>query len=258
MALFLLLLLHSAYSRYCEGKDKSYNIGDKINLCFYLETVEYDKNNSLSVQDFNNILSVELKVDVFSGVRLNSSYKDIIESECTQRFRFLNDTTDDNNSTDSTNSTDNNGTDSSDSSNSNPDSSDSSDNSDTSNCLLYKGIAVAYSKTKYSVFSPFIKDNYVGGAYSVVVTLKGGKVKKIEWDNFCDICDDKCIKFDDEEICATKMCKAGSLGDCDPRIYVTWIGTDGNDENLVSASYRISQFRKYSIFKMYSQARDKF
>ena len=254
MVPLLFYLLHSAYSRYCEGKDKSYNIGDKISLCFYLEDSDYNSTNDISVTDLQNILAVELKVDVFSGVRLKNAYKDILELKCSQNSRFLESNTTESNSTGSENSTD-----SSDSSSSS-DSSTPEDNNSTNyeNCSIYSGIAVAYSKKKYSVFSPYIKKNYVGGAYSLVVTLKSGKVSKLEWDNHCDICNDKCIKWDKEEICAEKLCKAGSEGDCDPRVYVTWIGTDGNDENLLSASYRISQFRKYSVFSLYSESRNKF
>ena len=254
MVPLLFYLLHSAYSRNCEGKDKSYNIGDKIYLCFYLEDANYTGTNDISVQDFQNILAVEVKVDVFSGVRLKNAYKDLMRSKCLEDSRLLQSNTTENNSTGSGNSTES--SESSESSESqNPDDSNSTD---YDNCSVYSGIAVAFNKKKFSVFSPYIKKKYVGGAYSLVVTLKKGKVSKLEWDNDCGLCDEKCIEWEKEEICAEKLCKGGSESDCDPRVYVTWIGTDGNDENLVSASYRISQFRKYSVFSMYSEARNKF
>jgi hypothetical protein len=242
---FIYLLLHIVQSRYCEGKDKAYNIGDKAVICVYLNPTNYTDTNDLEVQDMQNVLAFEVKVDEFSGLKLKNSFKDIMSSDCIQSSRLLA-------ANDSSNTTTN------DSSSTPANESSSSSNNTYENCTSNQGISVAYSKSIYSKFAPYTKGEYVAKVYSVVITLKSGKVKKVEWDNFCDICDKKCIKWKSEEVCAESFCKSGKESDCDPRIYITWIGTDGNDENLLSASYRISQFRKYSVYSMYSQTKSKF
>ena len=249
----LFLLLNIVQSRYCEGKDKSYKIGDKVVVCVYLNPSNYTDTNDLEVSDLDNVLAFEIKVDEFSGLKLKNSFKELMSSDCSQSSRFLA-------SNDSSNSSSNDSSASSsnDSSNSTANESSSGTNDNYENCTSNQGISVAYSKKKYSKFAPYTKEKYVAKVFSVVITLKSGKVDKIEWDNFCDICDKKCIKWKDEEVCAESFCKSGKESDCDPRIYITWIGTDSNDENLLSAGYRISQFRKYSVYSMYSQTKSKF
>jgi hypothetical protein len=233
---FLLLFIQAVASRYCEGKDKSYKIGDKAVLCVYINPANYSETNDIEVQDMEEVLAVEVEVDQFSGLKLKNSFKTVM-SDCNESRRFLQGGNGTNNSND--NST-------------------NEDSNKYENCTSYQGISVAYSKKIYSKFAPYTKEQYVGIVFSIVVSLESGKVKKIQWDNFCDICSDKCVKWKKEEVCAEKFCKGGKEKDCDPRIYVTWIGTDANDENLLSASYRISQFRKYSIYSMYSQTKSKF
>jgi len=48
------------------------------------------------------------------------------------------------------------------------------------------------------------------------------------------------------------------LSDCDPKVYVSWIGKDKDGNYLMSASYRISQFRKYSLYASYNSAKKSF
>ena len=249
---FIYLLLHIVQSRYCEGKDKSYNIGDKAVICVYVNQSNYTDTNDLEVQDMDNVLAFEVKVDEFSGLKLKNSFKDIMASDCSQASRYLASNDSSNSSVNDSSSTPSN------ESSINSNESSISSNDTYENCSSNQGISVAYSKKIYSKFAPYTKDKYVAKVFSVVITLKSGKVKKVEWDNFCDICNKKCIKWKSEEVCAESFCSAGKESDCDPRVYITWIGTDGNDENLLSASYRISQFRKYSVYSMYSQTKSKF
>jgi hypothetical protein len=106
---------------------------------------------------------------------------------------------------------------------------------------------------------PYIDPNkeLVGVVYSAVVILDHGEIDKIEWDNDCGPCSD-CLELNDEEVCGEDLCDPGSYEDCDPKIYVSWMGTDSNGLALVSAGYRISQFRKFSLFEVYKEAKSNF
>jgi hypothetical protein len=43
--------------------------------------------------------------------------------------------------------------------------------------------------------------------------------------------------------------------ECDPKIYVSFIGTDSNDNYMESAGKRISRFRQFSVGQMYGSAK---
>jgi hypothetical protein len=86
----------------------------------------------------------------------------------------------------------------------------------------------------------YIDDELVGIVYNAVVKLDGGDVDEIKWDNYCDMCDEDCLELDDEEVCAESLCDVDKEEDCDPRIYITFMGTDSDDKKLVSASLRLS------------------
>jgi hypothetical protein len=104
----------------------------------------------------------------------------------------------------------------------------------------------------------YLKDKIVAVVFSVVITMNSGKITLIEWDNDCGLCDSYCLTWNSKAICAESECSQGSEGDCDPRVYISWIGTDKNGNNLLSSGYRMSQFRKYSINKLYSEAKTSF
>ena len=106
--------------------------------------------------------------------------------------------------------------------------------------------------------------NKVVPIYSAVVRLEDGKVTSVEWDNDCFDCTDLCMTTQitdkiTEKNCRTKAeeCTGGlSSYNCDPKIYVTFIGTDSNGNHMVSAGLRISRFRQYSISQMYTSAKN--
>lgn len=108
-----------------------------------------------------------------------------------------------------------------------------------------------------SVQIPYIQGELVAPLLNVVVVLDDGDVTEVLWDTSCDLCDEKCIKGEDEEVCAIKLCSAGS-SDCDARVYVTWLGTDSEGGHLLSSGFRMSKFRKYSLYDSYESARSEF
>lgn len=180
---------------------------------------QVDFTNATSLITPGPYLAFKSKLDEYSAVRLSNSYLSIVTSECPGV---------DVNSTAYT------------------------------NCSMSYAITVASDNLVQSTSVPYLKDYLVATVFSIVVTLDNGKVTKIEWDNYCDMCNDQCMSWGIEEVCADKECAVETEGDCDPRVYISWIGTDKDGNNLLSASYRMSQFRKYSVYQMYSDAKGKF
>mmetsp|Transcript_1370 Transcript_1370/g.1356 ORF Transcript_1370/g.1356 Transcript_1370/m.1356 type:complete len:143 (+) Transcript_1370:200-628(+) len=105
--------------------------------------------------------------------------------------------------------------------------------------------------------------DFVAPVYSVVVEMKDGKVKDVVWDNDCDLCDYGCLT-DTGDVCTVDLCSLNTnstdplKSDCDPKIYVSWMGKDDSGNYLMSAGYRISQFRKYSLYDTYKSAKKSF
>lgn len=104
--------------------------------------------------------------------------------------------------------------------------------------------------------------DFVAPVYSVVIRMNDGKVDEVVWDNGCDLCNDEC-KTDTKDVCTIDLCDLNNNStdvgsDCDPKIYVSWIGKDKDGNYLVSAGYRISQFRKYSLYDSYNSAKKSF
>jgi len=104
--------------------------------------------------------------------------------------------------------------------------------------------------------------DFYGNLYNLVIRLTDGIVTELVWDNTCGICSDlSCYTEAMDDGQATNLCNVKSscggssyVASCDPKIYVTWIGTDSAGTALTSAGLRMSQFTKYSITDLYSQA----
>jgi hypothetical protein len=215
---FLFLPLFSS-ALICPGSSLSYKTNDNIVLCVFLSPVNYTSNFTDSF-DTSNVLAFSSQVDVYSAVKLSGAYKALHSSHCSN--------------------------------------SSSASNATYTNCSMNLGIQVAYSGLVNSSWAPYVQNTSVAKVFSIVVTLESGIVTLIEWDNFCDICDQYCVKWNTEQVCAEDECLMGEEDQCDPRIYVSYIGTDKDGNHLLSSSYRISQFRQYSILQLYSQAKSSF
>lgn len=219
-----LALLSLASASVCPSEDKDYKTGDKIVLCVYVDEMNFTDTNATASTSHGHFIAFTSRVDVYSAVKLNYSYSGIYNDNCGNASI----------------------------------SNDTNDVSVFINCSMSYGIFLAFGDSITTPYAPYLKDILVAKVFSAVVTLESGKVKKIQWDNYCDICSEECIDFNGEEVCAEKECSYDKIEDCDPRVYVSWIGTDSDGNNLLSSTYRISQFRKYSIFSMYKQARSNF
>lgn len=106
---------------------------------------------------------------------------------------------------------------------------------------------------------PYIRNNEVAPIMNVVFRLDEGEVTEVIWDTYCDLCDEKCLEFEDEEVCSfNKPSSTTDYKDYNLKVFMSWIGTDSDGFHLTSAGYRMSQFRKYSLYKNYEEARKSF
>jgi hypothetical protein len=53
-------------------------------------------------------------------------------------------------------------------------------------------------------------------------------------------------------LCPSAMCSSNSNGECDIKIFISWLGTDKNNNNLVSSGERFMNFQNYNLAGLYS------
>ena len=82
--------------------------------------------------------------------------------------------------------------------------------------------------------------------FSLVITIEDGKIKSTAWDNGCWDCTalcylDKINANNTQSNCRVSPCNltGNSLSTtaCDPKVYVSWIGTDANGNHMSSAGF---------------------
>ena len=106
---------------------------------------------------------------------------------------------------------------------------------------------------------PYIRNGQVAPIMNVVFRVDEGEVTEVIWDTHCDLCDEKCLEFEGEEVCSFKKPSSTiDYKDYKLKVFMSWIGTDSDGFHLTSAGYRMSQFRKYSLYKNYEEARKSF
>eukprot|EP00331_Platyophrya_macrostoma_P031008 CAMPEP_0176436656 /NCGR_PEP_ID=MMETSP0127-20121128/18110_1 /TAXON_ID=938130 /ORGANISM="Platyophrya macrostoma, Strain WH" /LENGTH=296 /DNA_ID=CAMNT_0017820041 /DNA_START=213 /DNA_END=1104 /DNA_ORIENTATION=- len=103
--------------------------------------------------------------------------------------------------------------------------------------------------------------NNVYTILSIVIQLDDGYVSDVIWDTACFACDSSCdasYNQTDGQMrsnCYDPNCATLSTnGSCDPKIYVSWLGTDSRGLRLESAGLRISNFVQYSISDVWASA----
>lgn len=119
-------------------------------------------------------------------------------------------------------------------------------------------LAIQVSGSNLTTWVPYITAQLVAPVFSVVVDVDDGEVHAVEWDNSCSDCSGDCLERSGEEVCAQSLCANLTSPDCDPKVYVSWIGKDKNGLNLESAGHRISAFRKFSLYDAYDNANKDF
>ena len=99
--------------------------------------------------------------------------------------------------------------------------------------------------------------------FSIVIHVKNGVIDGILWDNECAGCP-SCFDYEipeedrieggpgHEHYCSQTQEECDLEKNCDPEIFVSWLGTDSNQNVMYSASQRLSNFNKFSVDSMYN------
>jgi len=106
---------------------------------------------------------------------------------------------------------------------------------------------------------------FYANVYSAVISIHDGAVYNITWDNFCGTCQDtnKCttITLNSETGRTTQICNnvdkcrdKNNNAQCDPKIYISWIGSDKKNQKMTSAGMRMSRFRNFDMEDTYIAA----
>lgn len=97
--------------------------------------------------------------------------------------------------------------------------------------------------------------------WTIISDVRDGVVNDLSWDDGCFFCDseycitDTCAVPTDQCV-DTHATTTGASTDCDIKIYFGWFGTDKDGRYMISASKRLSAFRKYSVKSIYNDAAD--
>lgn len=107
------------------------------------------------------------------------------------------------------------------------------------------------------LFNPSIEGGIYRSLLSFVVNIDGGAVTALTDDTAgCDSCDtsNKC-----NTNTASKCYNVGSsYAGSDPRLFISWIGTDASGNHMLSHTKRLSRFTQYSIGSIYSSVVNSF
>ncbi|KRX06205.1 hypothetical protein PPERSA_06087 [Pseudocohnilembus persalinus] len=104
-------------------------------------------------------------------------------------------------------------------------------------------VAQAYTSAVNSPVTKYIVDGLVYPLQNLVVTLDS-KITKLQWDNG----DYTTQEYDDEtknNYVQSAECEDGK-NNCNPQIFVSWIGKDDSGNYMTSAGLRMSRFNKYN------------
>ena len=101
---------------------------------------------------------------------------------------------------------------------------------------------------------------------SIVIKVEKGEIYDIVWDNNCYSCKDElCMEYSSENntfkncMNTTDYCKNEQNSiHCDPKLYVTWFGTDKDNRQLKSSNMAFSKFKHYSIGNLYDNLCESF
>lgn len=92
---------------------------------------------------------------------------------------------------------------------------------------------------------------------SFVVNIENGTFTHFTLDNEdCTVC---------QHGDGTQACNANTNNECfskatsfkgeDPKFFISWIGTDSNEDHLLSHTKRLSRFSQYSVGSIYQSAK---
>jgi hypothetical protein len=102
----------------------------------------------------------------------------------------------------------------------------------------------------------------VSDIYSFVIRTEKGRVLSIESDNpaSCKAGCNNCRTVDNDQNCyrdtddTNNSSKKWVIADNDPKIFLSWIGTDRSGDYMLSQTLRISRFTEYAVGNAYADA----
>jgi len=95
--------------------------------------------------------------------------------------------------------------------------------------------------------------------FSAVVSVLDGKIISVAWDNGCYFCDyTTCVTDSTGANCPSNGCFNTNITatSCDPKVYVSWFGTDKNGYKLTSSGLRFSRFTQFSVTSLINDAQN--
>ncbi|KAM3143923.1 hypothetical protein pb186bvf_003974 [Paramecium bursaria] len=113
----------------------------------------------------------------------------------------------------------------------------------------------------------YINGTLVAPMMSILVTMDKGTIKSIQWDNVCfgyGTCPSTTYSGTDGNTYTAQndfipqCANSTTYGQCDPKIYFSYTGTDQKGAVLTSAGMRMSKFRQYSFANIYKNAQNAF
>ena len=124
------------------------------------------------------------------------------------------------------------------------------------------------TSTTKSAPALYLNKEKVVSVLNLIIQMEDGKVSEYVWDTGCNGCegtaDFTCInnfpmtwtdgdaKNQTASFCGRNYCSETDAGQCDLRIFVTWVGTDSRGKYLESAGYRISNFKRQNVGQIYA------
>lgn len=114
----------------------------------------------------------------------------------------------------------------------------------------------------------YVNSNMMAQILSLVVNMQGGTINSFAWDNSCAGCGPSSCMYSSSSFNLTDRtegsdffsegtcgqgrdsCSSNSLA-CDLKVFLTWAGTDKNNQHLVSAGMRLSKLTGYALSSIY-------
>lgn len=109
-----------------------------------------------------------------------------------------------------------------------------------------------------------VTNNKVFSVISILIHVKEGQITKIELEDLQNACPqdklvptilDLSLPFSTSEnsihLCSQEACSDNAEGQCDPKIFVSWIGTDAQGNAMNSNLDRITNFSTYNQQTMF-------
>ena len=114
----------------------------------------------------------------------------------------------------------------------------------------------------------FKQNSAVASVLELQITMDQGNITRIDWIHGCNSCgkyscanalvvNEKGYGMVNEKNCYTKgdQCKFPAKPECDTQVFVTWTGTDKDNEYCESVNYSIQGLKKYGGSKYMESAR---